>query len=262
MGVASHPNPVRQGPHRRGDSTMAVVEANHIPDTATCPPRWSPTSAQNRARRRESRRASTPPREEPRRLRVPLGPPRSGGSAREPGAEPGPRAGAHPLRAHAGLALHLLPRCRARSWRRTSRGPRGLVSTPRSAATPTSPISASSVPPERQIVFDCNDFDETLPGPWEWDVKAVGRQHRGGGAVGRGFSRAPADLESIQALGLAYRQSHASHGRPDEPRGLVLATSTSRPDPDPAQGTGPTEQGSKDVQHMAATPSTRSWPRP
>ena len=24
--------------------------------------------------------------------------------------------------------------------------------------------------PERQLVFDQNDFDETLPGPWEWDV--------------------------------------------------------------------------------------------
>jgi uncharacterized protein (DUF2252 family) len=25
--------------------------------------------------------------------------------------------------------------------------------------------------PERQLVFDLNDFDETLPGPFEWDVK-------------------------------------------------------------------------------------------
>jgi len=25
--------------------------------------------------------------------------------------------------------------------------------------------------PERQQVFDVNDFDETLAGPWEWDVK-------------------------------------------------------------------------------------------
>jgi uncharacterized protein (DUF2252 family) len=27
--------------------------------------------------------------------------------------------------------------------------------------------------PERNIVFDLNDFDETLPGPWEWDVKRL-----------------------------------------------------------------------------------------
>jgi uncharacterized protein (DUF2252 family) len=27
--------------------------------------------------------------------------------------------------------------------------------------------------PERQLVFDLVDFDETLPGPWEWDVKRL-----------------------------------------------------------------------------------------
>ena len=27
--------------------------------------------------------------------------------------------------------------------------------------------------PERRILFDVNDFDETLPGPWEWDVKRL-----------------------------------------------------------------------------------------
>jgi uncharacterized protein (DUF2252 family) len=27
--------------------------------------------------------------------------------------------------------------------------------------------------PERNEVFDVNDFDETLPGPWEWDVKRL-----------------------------------------------------------------------------------------
>jgi len=27
--------------------------------------------------------------------------------------------------------------------------------------------------PERSVVFDLNDFDETLPGPWEWDVKRL-----------------------------------------------------------------------------------------
>src|SRR5690349_7945791 len=26
---------------------------------------------------------------------------------------------------------------------------------------------------ERLLVFDVNDFDETLPGPWEWDVKRL-----------------------------------------------------------------------------------------
>jgi uncharacterized protein (DUF2252 family) len=41
--------------------------------------------------------------------------------------------------------------------------------------------------PERQLVFDINDFDETLPGPWEWDVKrlaasfVIAGRHRGFG---------------------------------------------------------------------------------
>jgi len=27
--------------------------------------------------------------------------------------------------------------------------------------------------PERLMIFDVNDFDETLPGPWEWDLKRL-----------------------------------------------------------------------------------------
>src|SRR5262249_1103091 len=27
--------------------------------------------------------------------------------------------------------------------------------------------------PERNVIFDINDFDETLPGPWEWNVKRL-----------------------------------------------------------------------------------------
>lgn len=27
--------------------------------------------------------------------------------------------------------------------------------------------------PERKLVFDINDFDETFPGPWEWDLKRL-----------------------------------------------------------------------------------------
>ena len=27
--------------------------------------------------------------------------------------------------------------------------------------------------PERRMVFDINDFDETAPGPFEWDVKRL-----------------------------------------------------------------------------------------
>src|SRR5579872_2415846 len=27
--------------------------------------------------------------------------------------------------------------------------------------------------PDRRLIFGPNDFDETLPGPWEWDVKRM-----------------------------------------------------------------------------------------
>jgi Uncharacterized protein conserved in bacteria (DUF2252) len=42
--------------------------------------------------------------------------------------------------------------------------------------------------PERKFLFDVNDFDETLPGPWEWDVKRLGASLEVA-ARGNGFSR-------------------------------------------------------------------------
>ncbi len=43
--------------------------------------------------------------------------------------------------------------------------------------------------PERRLVFDVNDFDETLPGPWEWDVKRLAASlevaARGNGFTGK-----------------------------------------------------------------------------
>src|SRR5438045_248794 len=35
--------------------------------------------------------------------------------------------------------------------------------------------------PERRLVFDINDFDETAPGPWEWDVKRLAASFAIGG---------------------------------------------------------------------------------
>jgi uncharacterized protein (DUF2252 family) len=43
--------------------------------------------------------------------------------------------------------------------------------------------------PERQLVFDINDFDETLPGPWEWDIKRLAASFEIG-ARDRGFKKA------------------------------------------------------------------------
>ena len=43
--------------------------------------------------------------------------------------------------------------------------------------------------PDRRLVFDLNDFDETLPGPWEWDVKRLVASFSIAGRQ-RGFDRA------------------------------------------------------------------------
>jgi len=48
--------------------------------------------------------------------------------------------------------------------------------------------------PERQLMFDVNDFDETLPGPWEWDVKRLAASFEILGRE-RGFS--PSDRRSV-----------------------------------------------------------------
>ncbi len=57
--------------------------------------------------------------------------------------------------------------------------------------------------PERQLVFDINDFDETLPGPWEWDVKRLAASFEIAGRD-RGFDRAT--RRAVVAAGVAeYR---------------------------------------------------------
>lgn len=58
--------------------------------------------------------------------------------------------------------------------------------------------------PERKLVFDCNDFDETLPGPWEWDVKRLAASIVVAART-LGFSKANR-LEAIIRLGQRYRE--------------------------------------------------------
>src|SRR5262252_181462 len=58
--------------------------------------------------------------------------------------------------------------------------------------------------PERQLIFDINDFDETLPGPWEWDVKRMAASFEILGRF-RGFS--PDNRHAIVAAGVReYRE--------------------------------------------------------
>src|SRR5213080_3718542 len=62
--------------------------------------------------------------------------------------------------------------------------------------------------PERDQVFDVNDFDETLPGPWEWDVKRLAASIQVAGRQ-NGFTAAEnrqAVLESVESYRQIMRQ--------------------------------------------------------
>jgi uncharacterized protein (DUF2252 family) len=58
--------------------------------------------------------------------------------------------------------------------------------------------------PERDQVFDVNDFDETLPGPWEWDVKRLAASLMVAGQQ-NGFSAAENRQAVLTGVG-AYQQ--------------------------------------------------------
>jgi uncharacterized protein (DUF2252 family) len=83
--------------------------------------------------------------------------------------------------------------------------------------------------PERTLVFDLNDFDETLPGPWEWDLKrlcaslAIAGRNNGfssaersrivRGAAG-GYRIAMRDLAAKPNLDAWYSRSNIQSGLP------------------------------------------------
>jgi uncharacterized protein (DUF2252 family) len=73
--------------------------------------------------------------------------------------------------------------------------------------------------PERRVIFDINDFDETLPGPWEWDLKRLvasvvlaGRHirlsetecHRAVAATSKSYREHMADYGAMRALDVWY----------------------------------------------------------
>ncbi len=57
--------------------------------------------------------------------------------------------------------------------------------------------------PERRMLFDINDFDETLPRPWGWDVKRMAASFE---VLGRFRGCVPADRRAVVMAGVAeYR---------------------------------------------------------
>ncbi|MEU9702601.1 DUF2252 domain-containing protein [Streptomyces sp. NPDC047981] len=59
--------------------------------------------------------------------------------------------------------------------------------------------------PERALLFDVNDFDETLPGPFEWDVKRLAASVAVA-ALQNGTSKAKARQAAV-VVGEAYREA-------------------------------------------------------
>jgi uncharacterized protein (DUF2252 family) len=65
--------------------------------------------------------------------------------------------------------------------------------------------------PERRLVFDLNDFDETLPGPFEYDVKRMAASFL---IAGRNNGFAKADARAAAAASVAaYREAMADFAR-------------------------------------------------
>lgn len=58
--------------------------------------------------------------------------------------------------------------------------------------------------PERNIIFDLNDFDETLPGSFEWDIKRLAASFVIA-AEDNGFSKSVAE-KSVRILAKTYRE--------------------------------------------------------
>ena len=92
--------------------------------------------------------------------------------------------------------------------------------------------------PERRLLFDVNDFDETLPGPWEWDVKRLAASMvvagRGNGyprkdrrkivvAAVRRYRDAMAGFAAMPTLGIWY-----ARGEVDEVQRLVQSRLNAR----------------------------------
>ncbi len=59
--------------------------------------------------------------------------------------------------------------------------------------------------PERQLLFDLVDFDETLPGPWEWDLKRLAASVAVAGRE-NGFSTRRR-IASVRQLTREYREA-------------------------------------------------------
>jgi uncharacterized protein (DUF2252 family) len=115
--------------------------------------------------------------------------------------------------------------------------------------------------PERQVIFDINDLDETLPAPWEWDLKrltasvVIAAHHlqlkeseaaQAATATVRAYRERMADYSSMRSLDVWYdtitvervlaevaarRSGSASPGGSRRPASKALPNTSSRSSP-------------------------------
>ena len=118
-------------------------------------------------------------------------------------------AGTHPdpVRAHARVAVHVLPR-RGLSHGRGSRCRAAHGTDAQLCGDAHLSNFGVFAAPDRRLVFSINDFDETLPGPFEWDVKRLAASIA---VAGRdlGFDEA-ARRSVVMATVREYRQAMAN----------------------------------------------------
>jgi uncharacterized protein (DUF2252 family) len=88
--------------------------------------------------------------------------------------------------------------------------------------------------PERDLVFDLNDFDETLPGPWEWDVKRLAASlvlaarflgadgsaaHKAASSAVHAYQKHMADYAGMRAIDVFYARVDATEILDDVSKG-------------------------------------------
>lgn len=112
--------------------------------------------------------------------------------------------------------------------------------------------------PERRVIFDINDFDETLPAPWEWDVKRLAASIMVAGRY-RGFAERHC-AEAVLAAARAYREKLADYS--NWPRLLVwYARIDAGRVVEIAQSAKPPRRRGRSVTVSAATMSARLLPK-
>ena len=116
---------------------------------------------------------------------------------------------------------------------------------------------------ERRLVFDVNDFDETLPGPWEWDVKRLAaslevaareqRLHRASSAAGSSWPRSARYRQAMRDFaGMTNLDVWYAHVRRGRAAGAVRCPAPAAAAQGGRQGPG---QGADQGQHAGSWPS-------